>query len=149
MWYIVSALIITVAAIIAGRSLWGDWSSTPIVLLVCGLVFGLPSIPMIAATGGLTPDYGHGHRDGYITKISTKGVYWKTVEAEVQVGTGEMAALQSPWRVSIPDPKVADLAERLTGKKVRVHYTEWLIQPFSRGESGYEAQGITPIEELP
>lgn len=91
--------------------------------------------------------YSDGTREGYITKVSEKGIYWKTIEGQIQVGTGEMAALQNPFDFSIPKHR-KDLQEAITqnlGKKVRINYIQWLIMPYSIGDSGYEVVSIEPV----
>jgi hypothetical protein len=105
----------------------------------------LLAYPVSALTGGLLPGYSNGERIGYVTKASTKGVIWKTNEVEVQVGTGEMAALQAPHPLSVPDEAVfAEITSNI-GRKARIHYSEWFVQPWRRGDSGYE---ITRVEWL-
>jgi hypothetical protein len=97
-------------------------------------------------TTGVYRGYSVGARDGYLTKLSTKGLVFKTNEAQIQVGTGAQAALQEPFEFSIPDPDLNSQAQSLSGKHVRIHYTQWLMQPAWRGGSGYEATSIQEVE---
>lgn len=115
----------------------------PIIWVVCAaflVVFIF--IPLCAATGGLLPGYSEGERVGYITKASTKGVFWKTNELQVQIGAGEMAALQEPHPFSAPDSELFRKAGSGLGRKATVHYRQWLIMPYWIGESGYEVTAI-------
>ena len=111
---------------------------TPTVLFVL-------SIFLIPLTGGLCEDYSQGERVGYFTKISKKGIFWKTWEIKIQVGTGEMAALQSPHSFSTLDDRLAREILKNLGGKARVHYSGWLVMPFCKGSSGYT---ITKIDWL-
>jgi hypothetical protein len=154
MWFVILWSLITLglgvcvflAVYDAEEVLYSLFMSTTAVVLsgLWGFVF---SYPVIGTTGGLGRDYSVGVRDGYLTKVSQKGVIWKTNEAQLQVGTGNMAALQEPFEFSVPDAAIATEAGLSIGKKVRVHYTQWIIQPFARGESGYECVRIELLDE--
>lgn len=99
---------------------------------------------LIPATGGLLRGYSEGVREGYVTKISEKGIIWKTYEAQIQVGTGEMTALQSPFEFSVPKGNKAlyqDIQKNL-GKKVVIEYVGWLIAPYWIGSSNIELTNI-------
>jgi len=82
----------------------------------------------VRVTTGMMPDYSKGQRMGYVTKISNKGFCWKTWEAEMQIGTGDLAALQKPFEFSITDPtvlkQVQDLVELKKPKRVTIEYEE-------------------------
>lgn len=95
--------------------------------------------------GGIIPEYSTGSRTGYITKVSRKGMFWQTNEAEMQVGVGQMAAVQVPFNFSIVDQDVLDDVSRYEGTDTRitVSYSQWLVQPLWRGRSGYEAVGVS------
>lgn len=111
-----------------------------IVLLVWSMLAGFAGVflgpPIAAATTGFYPKYSKGERIGYFTKVSYKGILWKTHELQVQVGTGQMAALQAPHPFSC-DQKTADEIKSHLGHKARIHYSEWLIMPYRKGASGY------------
>lgn len=112
----------------------------PIIALAC--------VSALRCDGGLMSGYSDGVREGYITKVSDKGVVWKTWEGQIQVGTGEMAALQQPFDFSIPKNKrdLHEAAMTNLGKRVRITYVEWLLMPYSVGSSGYE---VVSIESVP
>ena len=114
------------------------WLCVPFVaFFICLLV-----VPM---TGGLMRGYSEGIREGYITKISDKGLIWKTYEAQIQVGTGEMAELQAPFAFSIPEDnkELYNTIQKNLGKKVNIEYTQWLLMPYQIGESGIELTKVT------
>jgi hypothetical protein len=115
---------------------------------ICAVLIGaFAGIPIIKATGGLWDNYSTGIREGYVTKVSVKGVIWKTHEAQIQVGTGELAALQQPFAFSISDPLMAEYVESYLGDRVRIKYKQWYFQPYSEGESGYDCISIVPIND--
>jgi len=108
---------------------------------VCTALF----IPTIGATSGFVEGYSEGTRDGYVTKLSRKGLFWKTDEGEMQLGAGQQAALQKPFSFSVKDPVVLKSIEDSRGKRVRLTYTQWAIQPFRYGGTTYE---VTAVEVL-
>ena len=123
-----------------------SWIVIGLILLVffSPVFFILPPL-----TGGFMPDYSSGERTGYVTKISKRGMFWQTNEAQLQIGVGEMAALQEPFSFSITDPDVLQRIKEVAGSdsKVTVEYTQWFIQPLWRGRSGYEAVRVTTFTD--
>lgn len=96
--------------------------------------------------------YSDGTRTGHLRKLSHKGYVFKTWEGELQ-----MSALLSPadasgavaggnvWLFSVKDDNVIknlQEAERM-GKKVTLHYREYLKQLSWRGETKYFVDGVT------
>lgn len=121
-----------------------DWA---IAIMMGALFFVIMFIPAITLTGGLVPDYSSGTRDGYITKLSNKGLMWKTNEGEMQVGTGNMAALQEPFEFSVKNSTLLpSLFEASTNaQRVRLYYQEYLITDLRYAESSYL---VTKVEVL-
>jgi len=114
-----------------------------IIIMVVVLVFsggtGTVGIP-----GGCLPGYGQGEREGYVVKLAIKGIRYKSWEGEMQLGTGEQAAIQEVWHFSVMDPEVLGKIKTTRGKRVRLSYREWFIRPTDR-ETPYE---ITKLELL-
>ena len=152
-WIVILIVLFLVTAAVVGFLIWRwRWSfdnAGPFAILI-GLAALLvwPTICYVGCrlTTGFGANYSDGVREGFVTKVSVKGYIWKTTEAQIQVGTGDMAALQSPFAFSIVDPETTNVANAMLGKRVRVTYHEWLIQPWHRGESGYEAVKIEAVE---
>ena len=115
--------------------------------LIGGFVSLLLSIPVLGFTTGFYNGYSTGTRDGFLTKVSDKGVIFKTHEAQIQVGTGQMAALQEPFEFSIKDDAVFQDIQSLLGERVRIKYSQWLIQPFRHGGSDYECTSVELLGE--
>ena len=105
-------------------------------------------LPLIPVTGGMLRGYSDGTREGFVTKLSEKGIVWKTYESQIQVGTGDMAALQTPFEFSVPksNKELYDKVKENLGKKVRVEYIEWFVMPYWVGSSGYELTNIQRIK---
>lgn len=114
---------------------------------VAGVIMAMVFVPLAGVTGGFFDNYSTGTREGFITKVSVKGFIWKTNEAQIQVGTGQMAALQEPFSFSISDPDMALMVESYLGEKVRIEYKQWLIQPYRYGETSYDCVSILPIND--
>jgi hypothetical protein len=119
-----------------------------IAMVVPLILFIFFVVPAIGLTGGLIPDYSVGTRDGYITKMSRKGLMWKTNENEMQVGTGNMAALQEPFEFSIMNSTLLPQLEEAANEaqRVRVHYTQYLIADLRHAESRYVVVNVGVLD---
>lgn len=152
MIWIVLGCLVVVAAVVAAFVVFDDvfvkCMATLFVLFLSPLLLSPIVWWLICATGGLMPGYGEGVRYGYVTKLSYRGLCWKTYEGQMQVGTGEMAALQRPFSFCVPNEEVRKQVVPLigTGEKVGLRYRQWLVIPFRRGSVGYEIVGV---EKLP
>lgn len=102
----------------------------------------LVSFPAIKATTGFYDGYSIGERTGYIVKISHKGVLWKTTEVEMQLSQGANSFGIQPFVFSTADPLMLGKLLSVGDKKVTVYYSQWLMQPYSEGESGYRVEKI-------
>ena len=118
------------------------------ITLVFLLMGGIGIVPVGGLTGGLMPTYSVGSRDGYVTKLSRKGIVFKTYEGELQVGTGNMAALQEPFSYSIADPELTQPLSNYAsnGTRIRLRYREYLIPNWREGSSRHI---VTSVEVLP
>ena len=112
--------------------------------LVVAAIFAFPTVIGLKFEG-LLPGYSTGARTGYVTKLSQKGIIFKTWEGEMQLGVGQMASLQEPYKFSIRDPELLEQLQTVAGKNKRVtlSYREWLIQPMRYGDTTYEITGVT------
>lgn len=134
----------SVAAGVIGHKLKTASSMDKEMVLIGGGVVTLVALFFTAFIGfgleGLYPGYSTGVRHGYITKISRKGVIFKTYEGEMQIGTGQQAALQEPFEFSVKSENVRQKIATLvgSGQRVQVQYRQWLVMPWTVGETGYE-----------
>lgn len=148
MWFLFLSVIVILAINI--KVCWGEDAFdkamfSVMVWMIGGTIAFFAGYPILRLTTGFYADYSTGEREGYITKLSEKGIVFKTNESQLQVGTGNMAALQEPWAFSVPDSQLPAIQENL-GKKVRIKYTQFLLMPWRYGETDYLVTAVTPIE---
>jgi hypothetical protein len=96
---------------------------------------------------GLT--YSEGTRSGVLTKVSKKGVVFKTYEGELNVGglnegDGTIMPL-SIFRFSARDKALYDQLEAKQGRKVVLHYKQVIKNFFWQGESDYFVYAISAV----
>lgn len=146
MWYFIVSLIFAVGLgwYIYKVSDWDRWGGVFI-----GEIIAIPTLvilgyPVLGLTTGLLEGYSEGSREGYVTKISQKGIIFKTWEGQIQVGSGQQAALQTPFSFSMSEEMSQELQDHL-GSRVRIEYTQYLIQPFRYGETSYQVTGIKKL----
>ena len=98
--------------------------------------------------------YSSGTRTGYVTKVSNKGVLFKTWEGELNFGffggagsDGKEAS--TVWYFSVANDDVAkEVAEASeSAKKVTLHYREKYVQLSFRGDTKYMVYKVETIEE--
>lgn len=140
MWYLIISIVIIVLLLF--HMFRQRWSGEDIALVIGGYI-GIQIViffPMLGFTTGLYEGYSEGTRTGYVTKLSRKGVIYKTYEGEMQLGAGLQASLQEPFKFSVRDKEIVQqLVEAADeGSRVKLHYTQWLIQPYKHGSSSYE-----------
>ena len=100
--------------------------------------------------------YSDGTRTGLLRKFSHKGFVFKTWEGELQMSavmvpndaSGAVAG-GNVWSFSVTNnAAVAELQKaESTGKRVTLHYTEYLKDLFWRGETKYFVDGVTIIQD--
>jgi hypothetical protein len=98
--------------------------------------------------------YSDGTRTGLLRKFSHKGFVFKTWEGELQMSTVLMpsdgsATGGSIWEFSVKDDSVIDQLNKAeaSGKKVTLHYTEYLKKLFWRGETKYFVSSATIVQD--
>ena len=107
-----------------------------IITLLLLLCVGLVTYYFIC---GLT--YSEGTRSGILTKVSKKGVLFKTYEGEMNVGglnqgDGTIMPL-AIFKFSVREKSVYDELEEAQGDKVVLHYREVIKSFFWQGEEDY------------
>ena len=114
---------------------------TLLVLILVGIIYYFVC--------GLT--YSEGTRSGILTKVSHKGVIFKTYEGELIVGginDGDGAILPAKTFVfSISDKAVYDLLEADQGSKVVVHYKEVYKSFPWQGETPYFVHQVNKVHK--
>ena len=124
------------------RILWSKVVREIVILVVCGLA------ALTLFFGGC---YGcskfqtsEGQIDGVVRKISSTGMFWKTIEMTVNTGT-EMNPIF--YHYTADDPAVAEQVKALpTGVQVRVHYRKFSTNWEPNGESRYRATKVEVVK---
>lgn len=90
------------------------------------------------------PNYSSGSRVGVVTKLSEKGLIWKSWEGEMNMGgmrtwtdhEGNFRSMPNTFEFNV-DPSVVELvkAAQLSGMPVELVYRQWAIAPPSIGDS--------------
>ncbi|BAO77596.1 hypothetical protein [Winogradskyella sp. PG-2] len=91
--------------------------------------------------------YSEGTRSGNLIKVSKKGVVFKTIEGELNLGGVSIAeGLEGNiWSFTVLDDELTNVFKPYEGKKVKVHYKErYKTMPWL-GDTNYI---VTEIEEL-
>lgn len=116
--------------------------------LIYGILFLLVAAVIYYFICGMT--YSEGTRSGILTKVSKKGLLFKTFEGELIVGginDGDGAILPAKvFSFSILDKKVYDLLEAEQGSKVVVHYNQVLKNFFWQGETDYFVNSVKKVK---
>jgi len=83
----------------------------------------------IALLSACSPNYSNGERSGVITKVSVKGIIFKSIEAEMlMVVPG--GVLPEKFSFTVSDKAVVKVRDAVkSGKQVQVVYNQWLIAP--------------------
>ena len=144
-WFILAFVATVIACYMVWRYLDGFAASLFGPIFALGF-FALATVP-ISMTGGLAPGYSQGFRDGYVTKISHRGVIWKTWEGTLQSGSGEMASVQAEYAFSVVDDELVEeiALAAASAKRVRLVYHEYLIKDIRFTDTGYV---VTHLEYL-
>jgi len=95
---------------------------------------------MVAFLAGCGRNYSNGSRVGVVTKLSEKGVIWKSWEGELNLGgvrqgtdaNGNSSVVPNIFEFNADPSVVSKLQEAMrTGKRVELVYRQWLIAPLS------------------
>lgn len=86
------------------------------------------------------PNYSNGERVGVVTKLSNKGLLWKSWEGSLNQGGTKNVPTKYGDNVvpnaepfSVTDENVVEALKHAadTGRRVKVTYHEWLVSPVS------------------
>lgn len=98
-------------------------------------------------------NYSDGSRTGYITKISRKGVIFKTWEGEMNFGFfgfGQNTKVsENIWYFSVQNDEVAQEVQKAseTGEKVTIFYKQKYKKLFFRGDTEYFVYRVDAVKE--
>lgn len=124
------------------------WSSFAGFLLCVGIALLWMISTGIKCCGGLNVEYSSGSRSGVVQKISHKGMYWKTWEAELNLqylqGDGNGGMRPAIFHFSVADPEVVKQvqAAELSGERVTIGYSQYVLLGFDKGKTSYLATNV-------
>lgn len=110
-------------------------------ILILSLILSL----CLAACG---PNYSNGERIGVVTKLSYKGVVFKSWEGELtpSAAPGTMASANSDFTFNVsPEALEKVKAAIQSGKRVKLVYRQWLLQPWTIDNDHV----VIDVQELP
>jgi len=109
---------------------------------------------LVAAVGGgiylfvCNLTYSKGQRSGYLTKISRKGVLFKTYEGQLNLGgisTNDEAGLTGNlWSFSVWNDKVYEELQKYDGERVTLHYRQKFKGMPWQGKTDYFVYEVKP-----
>ena len=115
---------------------------TLVEVLIVGVIIALLAamvIPLAGIPGGAGKNYSNGTRAGQVTKLSNKGLIWKSWEAEINMGgtvQGENGAIASVFAFNVAPDVVPQIKAALeSGKRIEVVYRQWAVKPMSISSS--------------
>ena len=86
-----------------------------------------------AAVSACMPNYSNGTRVGTVTKLSEKGVVFKSWQGQMTLGgtvNSESGVVANTFEFNADPSQVAKLQEIMrTGKRVEVVYRQWAVSP--------------------
>jgi hypothetical protein len=97
-------------------------------LAIAGMIF-------LGVAGGVDPHYSDGSRVGIVTKLSEKGVFWKSWEGEMLMALpASQAGTTQPEKFEFnvaPEAVGKVQAAMVSGQRVELVYRQWLVTPVS------------------
>ncbi len=123
-----------------------------LILLVAGVVVGIPGGIIFSKVMKNRADYSNGERVGTLVKFSEKGSFCKTSEGSLNLGQVDEKGQAALWDFSI-DPLKAhseptDLPQdfaKLIGKRVSVKYVQRFYPSPCRGDEEYLALEVREV----
>ena len=103
-------------------------------------------IGVIAVTGTSGLSTGDGDRVGIITKLSYRGIHWKTWEGQMILG-GQGTVTTNVWEFSVTDPEVLEKVRAAlnTQQKVRLSYHQNLMEWPWLGSTTYFITAVNAV----
>lgn len=95
----------------------------------------------VVTLSGCVPKYSEGTRVGVITKLSYKGIFWKSWEGSINQGgtkqttdsEGNSQVVTNAIEFNVSNPEIIDKLKAAvdSGNRVEITYRQWLIHPLS------------------
>lgn len=131
----------------------GDYGFVMVGCAVMAIVGLLVGSLAVKACGGLNIEYSDGTRSGYVTKLSHKGMIWKTYEGELDLRRMKAATNEKGETVgmvadifyySVTKPEIVaqlQAAER-SGARVTLEYKQYILRGWKYGGTSYDVVGV-------
>lgn len=119
-----------------------------LVTLTIVLVVGSMLLSVGGKIFGIPISLSEGERTGVVTKISKKGIMFKTWEAQMNLGgfvtNSEGQMVPNVWLFSIESDDLAKNVSEVSrqGIPVTIEYEQMVAVPFSVGETNYLAKSV-------
>lgn len=116
-----------------------------IIVAAIVMILGAMIVPKFI---GINIEYSDGERTGVVTKISKKGMMWKTYEGQMNLGgmSADAGGVMTPnvWDFSATDPAVVKQIEDAanTAKRITIKYSQKIAVPLWEGSTNYIAVSV-------
>lgn len=104
------------------------------------LFTGVPSV-LVVLFLSVPVTYSDGLKAGVLTKITKKGLVFKTYEGELNLGgmvsNGDGGMVANVWKFSVRDEKVFRELEKSQNKRVKLDYVQYIRVAASVGDTSY------------
>jgi prepilin-type N-terminal cleavage/methylation domain-containing protein len=110
-----------------------------IVVFIIGILAAI-LMPVIGGVNGISKEYSTGSRVGVVTKLSEKGLVWKSWEGELNMGgvksvtnsNGDSVTVANTFTFSVAPEAVEKTQAALnSGRRVQLHYRQWFVKPMT------------------
>lgn len=112
-------------------------------LLIIIAIIAILAAMLAGFAGGCSK--AEGSRAGIVSKLSYKGIAFKSWEGELMLGKGESANV---WQFSVIDPKVVEALQGAlrSGNRVELSYRQQLLPPVKRS-THYTIIKVTVLDQ--
>jgi hypothetical protein len=122
--------------------------NSPMRLFITIAALSLVAVCLAVFFPGCGENYSEGERTGVVTKLSKKGLFYKTWEGEMNVGgmradvNGNLSA--NIFEFTINDDAILTQVQdaQRANKTVTLLYKQWFAKPNFKTDSGYIIRGI-------
>lgn len=117
------------------------------------VILAILSVPIVGVLGFPGIPYSEGTRSGVICKFSHKGFIWPTWEGELSLGLTERDAegkiVNLTFDFSVSDGIMAEEVQKAaeSGKRVNLHYKQYVWRGYKYGSQQYDIVGVSYSEE--